>query len=403
MKTAVPKGGKVPLPGPSLAALTVTRVTLTRMVRDRTSAFFVLLLPVAIIVIIGATVTDFDRFRVGIVPSGGGTIAAELATTLEHESRLEGHRYDDQQSARTALRRSELDAVVLIPDGLDSAVREGRTVTVPVLVEPRGSAGYAAVSSVDTAISRHAGRLQAARFAAVEAGGDFDRRLGTARAQEKMIAPLGVREETAGSSSQFLPLGYSYSTPTMLVLFVFLNALAFGSAIVQTRRLGVYTRALASPVGPRALVLGETLAYTALAVAQSLLIVGIGALFFHVSWGDPSAAILLVALWALVSAGAGVLSGSLFRTPEQAGALGTALGIGLGMLGGCMWPLAVVPDWLRTVGHAVPHAWALDSWTVLLSQNGGLPDILGRLAVLAGFATVLLILAGTVLRRRLTE
>ncbi|MFH8591444.1 hypothetical protein [Streptomyces rimosus] len=45
----------------------------------------------------------------------------------------------------------------------------------------------------------------------------------------------------------------------------------------------------------------------------------------------------------------------------------------------------------------------MDSWTVLLSRNGGLVDILGRLAVLAGFAIVLLALAGTVLRRRLTE
>ncbi|MET9295829.1 ABC transporter permease [Streptomyces sp. NPDC003077] len=387
---------------PSLPALAVTRATLTRMVRDRTSLFFVLLLPIAIIIVIGATVTDFDRFRVGIVPAHSGTIAAELAGVLEHDSRLEGHRYDDQGPARTALRRSELDAVVLIPAGLDAAVRQGRPVTVPVLVEPRGNTGYAAVSSVAAALSQHAGRLQAARFAAAETGGGFDRRLVTARAQEKALTPIGVTAETAGGSSQFLPLGYSYSTPTMLVLFVFINSLAFGSAIVRTRRLGVYTRALASPVGARALVLGETLAYAALALVQSLLIVGIGALFFNVSWGDPSAAVLLVAVWALVSTGAGVLSGALFRTPEQAGALGAALGIGLGMLGGCMWPLAVVPDWLRTAGHAVPHAWAVDSWTVLLSQHGGLLDILGRLAVLAGFAVVLLTLAGTVLRRRLT-
>ncbi|WP_078620494.1 MULTISPECIES: ABC transporter permease [Streptomyces] len=403
MRTAATKGRRASLPYPSLAALAVTRATLTRMVRDRTSFFFVLLLPVAIILIIGATVTDFDRFRVGVVPAHSGANAAELATALQHDSRLKGRLYDDQRTARTALRRSELDAVVLIPDGLDSAVRQGRTVTVPVLVEPRGSTGYAAASSVSAAVSQHAGRLQAARFAAVETGSDFDRRLETARAQEKATTPIGVKAETAGGSSQFLPLGYSYSAPTMLVLFVFVNCLAFGSAIVRTRRLGVYTRALASPLGPRALVLGETLAYATLAVVQSLLIVGIGALFFDVSWGDPAAAVLLVALWALVSTGAGVLSGSLFRTPEQAGALGTALGIGLGMLGGCTWPLAVVPDWLRTAGHAVPHAWAVDSWTVLLSRNGGLVDILGRLAVLAGFAIVLLALAGTVLRRRLTE
>ncbi|MFG3259853.1 stealth conserved region 3 domain-containing protein [Streptomyces sp. NPDC048172] len=95
--------------------------------------------------------------------------------------------------------------------------------------------------------------------------------------QEKLTKPLTVRTRTQGGSSEFLPLGYSYSysysTPTMLVLFVFVfvNALAFGSALVQARQLGIYGRALAAPVTTRALIAGESLAYAALTVLQSLL------------------------------------------------------------------------------------------------------------------------------------
>ncbi|MGH1555849.1 hypothetical protein ACRAWF_40520 [Streptomyces sp. L7] len=60
------------------------------------------------------------------------------------------------------------------------------------------------------------------------------------------------------------------------------------------------------------------------------------------------------------------------------------------MLGGCMWPLALVPDWLRTAGHALSHAWAVDAWTTLLSKNGDVTAILGDLAVLALFAAALI-------------
>jgi ABC-2 type transport system permease protein len=189
----------------------------------------------------------------------------------------------------------------------------------------------------------------------------------------------------------------------MLVLFVFINSLAGGAAIVSTRRSGVYARALAAPVGAGSLVLGEAVAYLALALVQSALIVGIGSLAFGVSWGDPLAAGLLIAVWALVGTGAGVLSGAFFRTPEQANAIGPALGIGMGMLGGCMWPLAMVPSWLRTIGHAVPQAWAVDAWTELLSRGGGVLDILRELAVLTAFAVALLALASLGLRRRLTS
>ncbi|MEU5893682.1 ABC transporter permease [Streptomyces sp. NPDC047461] len=386
-----------------MTALAVTRATVARAFRDRTALFFMVLLPVAVIVVIGVTVSGFDQFRVGLVPAArSGPVAEELVTGIEEAPGLRTRTYESAADARSALRRAELDAVVVVPDGLDTAVREGRAVTVPVLVEPSGSAGQAAVSSVSAVVAEHAARLQAARFAAEETAGDFDATLALARGAERAASPIAVRTETVNGQSDYLPLGYSYSTPTMLVLFVFINALAGGAAIVQTRRTGVYARALAAPVSARTLVLGETVAYLLLALLQSLLIVAIGALAFDVAWGDPLAAAVLVAVWALVGTGAGVLAGAVFRTPEQVHAVGPALGIGLGMLGGCMWPLALVPDWLRSAGHAVPQAWAVDAWTTLLSRNGDLTSILRELAVLAGFALVLLALASVLLRRRLT-
>ncbi|MFE1441110.1 ABC transporter permease [Streptomyces sp. NPDC058739] len=385
-----------------MTSLAVTRATLARVLRDRTALFYMVLLPVAIIVVIGVTVRGFDEFRIGLVPAARtGPVAGELLSGLQDAPGLRTRTYDAEADARTALRRTELDAVVLVPSGLDAAVRAGRPVTVTVLVEPSGSAGFSAVSSVSAVVAEHAARLQAARFAADRTGGTFDDGLVLARGAEQASAPIAVRTETVNGQSDFLPLGYSYSTPTMLVMFVFINALAGGAAIVETRRTGVYARALAAPVAARTLVFGETAAYLLLAVLQSVLIVGIGALAFGVAWGDPLAAGVLIAMWALVGTGAGILAGALFRTPEQVHAVGPTLGIGLGMLGGCMWPLAVVPEWLRTAGHAVPHAWAVDAWTTLLSRDGDMSAILGEIAALAAFAAALLTVASLALRHRL--
>jgi ABC-2 type transport system permease protein len=78
------------------------------------------------------------------------------------------------------------------------------------------------------------------------------------------------------------------------------------------------------------------------------------------------------------------------------------VGIAFGMLGGCMWPLEIVPPVMRAIGHVVPHGWAVDSWIELLSRGGGLGDIAGRLAVLAAFALAFGTLAAFRLRRQLT-
>lgn len=78
------------------------------------------------------------------------------------------------------------------------------------------------------------------------------------------------------------------------------------------------------------------------------------------------------------------------------------MGIGFGMLGGCMWPLEIVPESMQRLGHIFPHAWAMDAWIELIGRGGGFGDILTELAVLAGFIAVLFPLGAWRLHRAIT-
>jgi ABC-2 type transport system permease protein len=136
-----------------------------------------------------------------------------------------------------------------------------------------------------------------------------------------------------------------------------------------------------------------------IALGQSLMIVLVGALASGVSWGNPIAAALLLLVWSHVGASAAMWAGTLFKTPEQASAIGPVAGITLGMLRGCMWPLSIVSPMMRQLGHATPQAWAVDAWTNLLSHGGTVATILPELGVLAAFAVAFLAL-GTARPRR---
>jgi ABC-2 type transport system permease protein len=250
-------------------------------------------------------------------------------------------------------------------------------------------------------VAGQAGRVQAALFSTAQHSGTFAQNLARAASLQAQIPLVDVRTVQVDSRASTLPEGFSYSAPTMLVLFMFINALAGAANIVETRRLGIYERVSAAPVRPGSIIAGEVIGLLALALLQAVLIVSIGALAFGVSWGNPPAAIILIAIWALVGAAVGILAGTLFRRPEQASVLGPTLGIVLGMLGGCMWPLSIVSPLIRSIGHATPHAWAVDAWTALIARGGTLPGIATDLAALATFAAVLMILATLRLRRRL--
>jgi ABC-2 type transport system permease protein len=353
-----------------------------------------------VILVVGATTGGYTEVRLGVVVHDSGPLATDLVRELRAVSGVTTYRDDD--SARTAVRRGERDGAVVVPAGFDAALGSGRTTDLALVTAGDPGAQQAVTALVSAAVGRQAARVQAAGFAAAHVGGTARDHLATAAGMQERTRAATVRIETAADGAgQILPRGFGYSAPTMLVLFVFVNAVAGGAALIQTRSLGVHARILAAPVRPRSIVLGAALCYTAMAMLQSVLIVGVGAAVFGVRWGDPWAAAALVTVWALVGAGAGMLSGTVFRTAEQATAIGPAVGMALGMLGGCMWPLAIVSPAMRTVGHFAPHAWAVDAWTTLLARSGHLSDIVVPLLVLAGVAVGLLALSAVRLRRRL--
>jgi ABC-2 type transport system permease protein len=385
-----------------MTALHVAAVSIRRLVRDRTYLFFVLILPALVILLVGVSVSGQTKIRIGVIVESNGPLAQSLLHDLERSDAVQVHTYDDLDSARTSLRRSELGAVVLIPADFDRRLGQGKNVSIGVYGQIASTDQQAARTAIAGIVAAHGGRVQAAQFATDEVGGTLDQNLARVATAERTATPLRVESTVVEAKSNYLPLGFSYSAPTMLVLFVFINSMAGGAVMIRTRQLGLYDRMSAAPVSPVTIIAGETLTYLGLALIQSFIIIVVGAALFGVHWGPVIPSMTLVVVWALVGCGIGMLFGTLFRTPEQATAIGPMLGIALGMLGGCMWPLEIVPPFMRTLGHLTPQAWAVDGWVVLLSQGGGLRDIATNLLVLLAFATVFLGLATFRLRRRLS-
>ncbi len=384
-----------------MRALAIARASTRRIIRDRTALFFLLVLPIIVIIIVGATVRGFSTFRVGVDSVGSGAAGQRIVTALDHSRGIDIAIYTDQKSLTTALARGEISVGVLLPAGLDAVESEAKPATVTIFAEQVNSAQQAAATAVSSVILGQGALVQSASFAAAHSSSSYNQALALATSLQGTTPHVGLRNVSADTSASTLPQGYSYSAPTELVLFVFLSALAGGAAIIETRRLGMYERMLAGPVRARTIIAGEALTYFLLALVQSALIIVVGAIAFGVSWGNPLAAAALVITWALVGAGAGLLSGTLFRTPEQASAIGPTAGIALAMLGGCMWPLSIVSTTMREIGHVTPQAWAVDAWTSLLSRHGTITTIAPQLGVLAAFAVVLLSVSSLRLYQRL--
>jgi ABC-2 type transport system permease protein len=383
-------------------AFAIAGVNLRRMLRDRANIFFVLLFPMLLILVLGIAFGGSFEPRLGVV-AADGPLADRLVAALAADERIRVERVDSESAMRTAVERGELAAGLVLPADYDAAVRAGRTADVRYLARP-DEYGQQVGITVQAVVAEQAALLRAAGFAADQTGEPFDRALGTAEAVATGLPAVTVATSTVGEALFPEDIGrFDLGASTQLLLFVFLTSLVGSTALVETRRLGVSRRMLATPTGAGTILIGEALGRVAVALVQGLIIMLGAGLLFGVQWGDPLGAAALLALFALAASGAAMLMGAVFRTEQQAGGFGIMLGLVLAALGGSMMPIELFSDTMRTVAKFTPHAWANEGFAELVRRDGGLLDIAPQLGVLAGFAVGLFAVGAWLLRRTLTH
>jgi ABC-2 type transport system permease protein len=368
------------------AVFAIVGVGLLRVARDRLGLFFIMVLPFIVILLFGAGDAQDGSLPVGVV-AGDGPEAALLVDALETEGSLAVRHFEDAEPLVRAVRRDELVGG-LVATGLDRGA--GDTSDITWVGSPGSASAPAARVAVNAAIAELDTRLVAVRVLVEEVG--LHPSAAAEAAAEIADDPLiEVVEEHGGG--QAFAFGVDEAAQHNLVLFVFITSLTGGGALIEARRLGTTRRMLASPTSAATVLAGEAAARFAIAGTQALIVLAGASLFFGATWGDPVAVAAVVGLFCLVGTGAAMLFGATLSHVEQASAVAAPLGIGLGMLGGALWPLEIAPPVMQTIGRAVPHAWAIDALREVGSRGGGLGDVVVELAVLAVFATALLAVA----------
>jgi ABC-2 type transport system permease protein len=190
-------------------------------------------------------------------------------------------------------------------------------------------------------------------------------------------------------------VGFAYTAPANLVLFVIINGFVSAVTILQLRESGISRRLLATPRRSWELLAMLAVGPAQQMIAQAVFMVLMTRLFFGVHWGDTLGLFLITAAVTCLGVAIVLLMGTVFRTRQQATSLGPWIGVGLGMLGGCMWPLEIVPPFMKTLAHLSPASWAMDAYLGLIFDHATLSEVAPDAAVVFAF-TAVIAMAGVV-------
>lgn len=365
---------------------------LRRFLADRFNLFFVFVLPLMLVGVLGLQSTSAPAVRVSV-------LAEDTSVSLE-ATRLRELLAEQGVEVREAADRAALDGQV--GEGLSDL---GLVVTdVDPLTIEQVSVGDPdpLAAQVGDAAAQALGIEQARLGVLREAG------LPEELARELLDGPAGwesplVQDSTSGGLGEaFEGAGqFEVGATGQLLLFVFLNTLTASAAMISARRSGAVRRGLAAPVTPGLTVTGLALGRLVIALFQAAWIIGMSSLLFGVRWGSLLATTVVIAVFGLIASGLALLIGVVMDTEGPASGVSVGAGMILAAVGGCMMPLEFFPDGLRRVAMLTPHAWGYEALAEVTRRGAGVLEILPELGVLAAMATATILLGAFFLRRSL--
>ena len=183
----------------------------------------------------------------------------------------------------------------------------------------------------------------------------------------------------------------AYLAPEIMAQAALFIAIFFGLAVIWERDVGQLQRLLATPLPRLAIVLGKAAGAGIRALTQAVVLLAVLAIAgISIRW-SVGGVLGALALLVLATAGFACLSmilASLVRTRERFMGIGQMVMMPLFFASSALYPLAIMPAWLRVVAHGNPLTYEVHGMRSLLLGVGAGGTLRVDFLFVAAFAAV---------------
>jgi ABC-2 type transport system permease protein len=168
-------------------------------------------------------------------------------------------------------------------------------------------------------------------------------------------------------------LGYlDFLAPGILAQSALFSAIFFGIAVIWERDLGVLHKYLVSPASRSSLVTGKALAGGLRSLVQAVMVYVLALLMgIHLRL-DPLSLIgvaLVVVIGSAAFATFSLVIACLVRTRERFMGIGQILTMPLFFASSAIYPIAIMPGWLKVIAQVNPLTYQVDALRALMVQG----------------------------------
>lgn len=367
---------------------------------------------------------EIDPIPIALFNEDEGVLGDAIETAFGSEELaelLQLTAVDSQEAARQLVEDDQVAAAVIIPSNFSVSIIPqidrsflDESVTVELYANPTRPIGAGIVSTV---LNSFLGRIQfdiesieliinQMREADIIQREDIDALAATLSQQfavtgdgDPLPQLIALQKQTVtGETDESVITPLSTLAPGLAIFFLIYTVITGGRSILNEWEEGTIPRLLTTPTAVSQILAGKTLGIFLSGFLQVGVLLLAATLLFGVKLGDPVGILLLVVAVVLAATGWGLLLAGLGRTSGQVAAIGSAMMLIFGILGGS---LAQIPfsGLMKWISYLTPNAWATEGFA-RLADGRGVAEILPIAALLLGMTAVLYIVSVLLLQKR---
>jgi len=335
----------------SLWAVFVARYK--QFVRNRGALFFSFLFPIIFILLFGWAFQGMNTqtFKVGVSDEGSPRTAAYItqglgSVVIQNNQKEFETQSGSLESLLASLKKGQLDAVIVIPDGMD-VLRPGQSYNVQIYYDSSRTVNQQSlIPSLSQVISA------------------IDQRLGG------YTPPIGMKE----TSIQSHALRYiDFLLPGMLGMTLMFIGIQGGLPIIQQRQAHIIKRLGSTPLHRPMLVFGDVVFRLIISLVSAGLIIVVGRAVFNVQMlGSWASLCGMVLLGSLVFVSLGYLLAAFVKTQESAIPVIQIIQLPMMILSGTFFSVGSMPAFVEPLVKILPLTFLNDALRQIMEQGSPL-------------------------------
>jgi len=347
-----------------------------QMRRDRLTLMIMVGLPVIQLLMFGYAIqTDVKHLPTVVLDESRTPESRDLIAAFENTGnfRIVDH-VDGRPALDRAIAQGDAQAGIVVPYDYARLLGRGTTATLQVIVDAADPLASQAAINAATSVAAVRNLLILARAAG------------------RASAPLEARVRPRYNPGLRSP---NYIVPGLVgVILTITMVLVTAMAIVRERERGTLEQLIVTPITKTELMLGKIAPYVGVGLIQMTAVLVLGRYVFDVPLtGNVPLHYLIALIFVVASLSFGLFVSTLVRTQQQAMQLSFFFVLPNILLSGFMFPRQAMPQLFQWVGLLLPLTHFLKVLRGILLKGVGLEALWREVAVLAGFAIVMIVLS----------